>query len=319
MQEESVKAANSKRYTLILPTPKHPVNTVIANRSTNYPAKSLTTQLALPSTSFNKSANAGNTSQRRLSQKEYEEKRSKNLCFYCDQKYVPGHKCSGQMFSLEVLGEEETHDSVEEIGEQVIEEVMEEPVICPHISLNALAGVNTFHTMRVKGHVGRQDIHILVDSGSTHNFVDVLCAKKLGCEIRSICPLQVEVPGGNQMLSSSTCRNFTWSLQGQIFKSDVMLLPLGGCDMVLGVQWLSTLGDIKWNFHTLRMEFTFQEFGETLLEQFQDVFAIPNTLPPHRSHDHKIILQEGAPPVNIDLTNTLLPKKMPLSSWLRNC
>nr|GFB18701.1 reverse transcriptase [Tanacetum cinerariifolium] len=50
----------------------------------------------------------------------------------------------------------------------------------------------------------------------------------------SICLLQVEVPGRNQMLSTSTCREFAWSLQGQTFKSDVMLLPLGGCDMVLG-------------------------------------------------------------------------------------
>ncbi|GKB64232.1 retrotransposon-related protein [Tanacetum coccineum] len=39
--------------------------------------------------------------------------------------------------------------------------------------------------------------------------------------------------------------------------SDVMLLPLGGCDMVLGIQWLSTLGDIKWNFQQLKMEFLY--------------------------------------------------------------
>nr|GEX97690.1 reverse transcriptase [Tanacetum cinerariifolium] len=176
------------------------------------------------------------------------------------------------------------------------------------------------------GHVGRQDIHILVDSGITHNFVDVLCAKRLGCEIRSIRPLHVEVPGGNQMLSTSTSRQFAWSLQGQIFKSDVMLLPLGGCDMVLGVQWLSTLGDIKWNFHTLRLEFTFQgkkitlrgtqqatmqwmnikECGKILSSNkpgfgkfVGPIFAVSNTLPPHRSHDHRITLQEGVPPVNI--------------------
>ena len=34
-----------------------------------------------------------------------------------------------------------------------------------------------------------------------------------------------------------------------------MLLPLGGCEMVLGIQWLSTLGNIKWNFKELVMKF----------------------------------------------------------------
>ncbi|GJV30347.1 hypothetical protein Tco_1386795 [Tanacetum coccineum] len=41
---------------------------------------------------------------RRLTQREMEDKRAKQLCFYCDQKYTPGHKCSGQMYSLEVFG-----------------------------------------------------------------------------------------------------------------------------------------------------------------------------------------------------------------------
>ena len=132
-----------------------------------------------------------------MTQKEYEEKRSKNLCFYCDQKYTPGHKCSGQLFSLEVLGDEEGSESVGEevvqLEEEMLEHVVEEQTVCPQISLNALAGVNTFHTMRVKGHVGKQVIHILVDSGSTHNFVDIQCAEKLGCPISNMCPLQIDV------------------------------------------------------------------------------------------------------------------------------
>ncbi|GJX36311.1 retrotransposon-related protein [Tanacetum coccineum] len=52
-----------------------------------------------------------NPGRKQLNKKEYEGKRAKNQCFYCDQKYVSGHKCSEQMFVLEVLttpdGEEE--------------------------------------------------------------------------------------------------------------------------------------------------------------------------------------------------------------------
>jgi len=31
-------------------------------------------------------------------------------------------------------------------------------------------------------------------------------------------------------------------LRQSTFNSDVMLLPLGGCDLVLGIEWLVTLG-----------------------------------------------------------------------------
>lgn len=47
-------------------------------------------------------------------------------------------------------------------------------------------------------------------------------------------------------------------LQGTQFKVDAYLLPLGSCDMVLGIQWLETLGVIKWDFKQLRMEFNYQ-------------------------------------------------------------
>ncbi|GKG33077.1 hypothetical protein Tco_0430587, partial [Tanacetum coccineum] len=37
--------------------------------------------------------------------------------------------------------------------------------------------------------------------------------------------------------------------------SNVMLLPLGGYEMVLGIQWLATLGDMQCNFKKLIMKF----------------------------------------------------------------
>lgn len=98
--------------------------------------------------------------------------------------------------------------------------------------------------MRVTGHVGKKSIQILVDFGSTHNFVDVRLAQKLGCKMEPIHLQPVSVADGSELKCRYVCRKFTWRLQGTEFCTDVLLIPLGSCDMVLGVQWLSTLGTI---------------------------------------------------------------------------
>ncbi|GKE30054.1 hypothetical protein Tco_1445438 [Tanacetum coccineum] len=46
-----------------------------------------------------------------------------------------------------------------------------------------------------------------------------------------------------------------WTIQGQVFETDVMILPLEGCEMVLGIQWLATLGTIQFDFKNLVMDF----------------------------------------------------------------
>lgn len=42
----------------------------------------------------------------------------------------------------------------------------------PEISLHALIGSVNPRTMRVQGRVRNQEVVILIDSGSTHNFID---------------------------------------------------------------------------------------------------------------------------------------------------
>ncbi|GKA82666.1 putative ribonuclease H-like domain-containing protein [Tanacetum coccineum] len=112
--------------------------------------------------------------------------------------------------------------------------------------------------MRVIGHIGKYEIHILVDSGSTHNFIDYEIARKLGRQMKKTCPLQVTVTNGNLMVSSSMCR-VKWKLKNEEFYADMMVLPLGGCEMVLGIQWLSTLVDITCNFQELKMRFVYND------------------------------------------------------------
>lgn len=53
-------------------------------------------------------------------------------------------------------------------------------------SVNALVGNHTFKIMRVKRLVKSKVMRILIDFGSTHNFVNLQFAKKLGCSLEKI-------------------------------------------------------------------------------------------------------------------------------------
>ncbi|GKA69695.1 gypsy/ty3 retroelement polyprotein [Tanacetum coccineum] len=174
--------------------------------------------LPAPNTSWKPKPNTpvNAPARKQLTQKEYQEKRAQNLCFYCDQKYSPCHKCSGQSYSLVVLADQkEEYFEAEEGDEELIV-----PDEIPQISLNALNGANTFQTMRVTGKVGKHELHILIDCGSTHNFLDVNLAKRVGCLVTSTCPLAVTVGGNKQLISDSECKNFEWQLQGETFNTD---------------------------------------------------------------------------------------------------
>ncbi|KAG8382218.1 hypothetical protein BUALT_Bualt05G0053800 [Buddleja alternifolia] len=128
------------------------------------------------------------------------------------------------------------------------EEGMNGTITDSHVSMHALSGVHDYRTMRVTGNVNGKPVHILIDTDSTHNFIDIKPAKRLRCKIVETTPFHVSVADGNKIFGLAVCKGFSWKLQGTVFTTDMLLLPLGGYDVVLGVQWLITLGNISWNF-----------------------------------------------------------------------
>lgn len=98
--------------------------------------------------------------------------------------------------------------------------------------------------MRVTGHYGKKQLHLLLNSGSTHNFIDTSVALKLDCQVDTIPPMAVKVAYGGQIICNKTIRNFGWKLQGVHFHADVLLIPLSGSDMVLGIHWFTQLGPV---------------------------------------------------------------------------
>ncbi|GJS05538.1 retrotransposon-related protein [Tanacetum coccineum] len=245
--------------------------------------------LALPSSStetVGKVVKSGFKKQ--LSQKELEEKRAKD----------------------DIDEVEEVCDGIEVREENQVEEYTES---FPQICLHALSGVNTYQIIRVKGYVGKQALHILIDCGSTHNFLDVSAAKKLPCQLTPTIPLRVDVANRSRMVSSSECKKFKWALQGNEYEADCMLIPLGGYDMgkqtITEGQWkqaqLSSTIVCVYLVHLMHMQgntvgsSTDNVPLQNLLTTYEDVFAMPTDLPLQRSHDHAINLLPNTPPVTV--------------------
>ena len=103
-------------------------------------------------------------------------RREKGLCYNCDEKFSPRHQCkTQQVYMLEMLTEGVEDDL------QYEKTARDEATVPPEILLHALSGVSTPQTMQVVGSIDGPKLHILIDSGSTHNFVNARFAAKLRC------------------------------------------------------------------------------------------------------------------------------------------
>ncbi|XP_028113652.1 uncharacterized protein LOC114311688 [Camellia sinensis] len=195
---------------------------------------------------------------RRFSPTEIEEREQKGLCFHCNDKYGPRHVCK-KLFIMEACWPDEDMDVEpdEHSNEHPNEsEHHEDP---PAISLHAMSGIHAPQTMRVLGKILNHLATVLVDSGSTHNFLKEELATKVGLKPDLCGRLEVQVASGERLSSAGKCREVPISLQGVPLTVDFYLLPLEGYELVLGTQWLQTLGPILWDFSKLQMQF---ELGE---------------------------------------------------------
>jgi hypothetical protein len=66
----------------------------------------------------------------------------------------------------------------------------------PEISLNAITGTPNPKTMRIIGVLRNQKVVILIDSGSTHNFVDAKLAEVLGIISTNGDAIKVRIANG---------------------------------------------------------------------------------------------------------------------------
>jgi hypothetical protein len=100
-------------------------------------------------------------------------------------------------------------------------------------------------SMRLLGTIQGHDMLILVDLGSSHNFLSTTLASKLLGVSQLHEPLIVKVANRTPMSCGTHILQADWEVQGAKFKSDFKILSLQNFDLILGYDWLELYNPMK--------------------------------------------------------------------------
>jgi hypothetical protein len=195
----------------------------------------------------------------KLDDEAHKELRRKKLCFSCKEPWEPGHRCmgKGKVHYIEVLsdsdGEEEAgqaqgneHNSLDD--EQPHEEVKGGTIA-------TLSGVPRFHTFRIRGVLQGQRVTVLIDGGATHNFIDSTLVARRGIPAENFEGFSVVVVDGYNMTCTQKVPQLDVTLGNYTVTDDFYVVELADTNVILGVQWLYSLGKHSQNYQTMELEF----------------------------------------------------------------
>ena len=266
--------------------------------------------------------------QLRLSAEQIAGKRRLGLCYTCDVKWTRHHKCpNASLRVLTVLNGMEVA-----VLDQCEEELEDELIVwqpeLKTISVQSLLGLNNPTTTKLRGVIKKQQILVMLDSGPTDNFISPSLANHLKLKQENDRTLDILLGTGASVKGSGVCRGVQIKLQEMTFTTDFIVLELGNVDVILGIQWLRTLGkcEIDWGKHEYNFWYEGRKVsltGDPLLhapmglcksiqpvaevpvllqelpQQFQHVFEEASALPPIRGHEHAINLQPEVSPISV--------------------
>jgi len=151
-------------------------------------------------------------------------RREKGLCFTCDAKFSPSHRCPNKQYLLLQLQEEEDFklepDSPDENNIYQIQSLEQEH----HLSFNAFKEVVGIGTMRFQGIINGVKVQVLLDSGSSDNFLQPRIAHCLKLVIEPTSRFHVLVGNGNSLTLEGMMRKVEVQIQEHSLKLPVYFL-----------------------------------------------------------------------------------------------
>jgi hypothetical protein len=159
--------------------------------------------------------------------------------YNCDDKYFPTHKCKEQKIFMAISKDILEEDVATPLMPESVEITDINPPADPLkveliISLNALTGFYAPQTLNLIGYIKHRKVIILVDSGSTHNFIHRRIAQETHCYIHAVNNFQIMIANGGSMKCGRHCENARLQIGDYHLKSHIFVIDMGGCDIVLG-------------------------------------------------------------------------------------
>ena len=90
-------------------------------------------------------------------------------------------------------------------------------------------------------HVAGKPTHVLFDSGATHSFVTPeVAARFWDCFVVDRINVAVLTPADRTLQADQCIKNVPLVIQGKEFVADLLVVPLEGYEVILGMDWLSS-------------------------------------------------------------------------------
>nr|GMC72022.1 AC090485_10 Putative retroelement [Ipomoea batatas] len=162
--------------------------------------------------------------------------------------------------------------------------------------------VSTGEMMKLRVLIEGTPLLALVDTGSTHNFINTSTALGLALPTAPRPGVKVVVANGDSLSSTCLCEQVLVSKGSDSFLVNLFQIPLFLLEGKL-VSWSSDTPHALAVVSSL-LPASNKDILSVLLSKFDPLFWEVSTLPPSRSCDHRIILSAGSDPVAVRPNST---------------
>lgn len=184
-------------------------------------------------------------------------RRAKGLCYKCGMKWGPGHKCAPTvaLHFVEELWQMLQHPGSPEQMHQEVDSDSGDELMC--VSSFAVDGSETTKTIKVLGNLQGFQPLILLDSGSSCNFISEHMVVQISGWSPLPQPVQVKVADGALICCTHEVKNCQLYIQGHCFVVDLKILPLKCYDIILGMVWLELYSPMEVHWQDKWLSFSY--------------------------------------------------------------
>lgn len=126
------------------------------------------------------------------------------------------------------------------------------------------AGQPTPKTLRFTASVNGHPVYVLIDASSSHNILQPRIANFLHLPVQPIDSFSVIMGNGAHLECFGLCPGVPLLILTHTFHTPFYLLYIQGADVVLGVQWLQTIGPFISDYTIPEMQFYYGDSPVTL-------------------------------------------------------